>query len=128
MALLQQIADAYPTHMVREANNQAIAMVRMSRSRKEKELEALRDLPDAPPFDNPPSIGSTSGMTEAPNVDWNMDMPFEWDMFLNPNLVMSAQQHQFATVPDAAFQNTFGFWASEYKGLQALDGTPVSVS
>jgi hypothetical protein len=38
-----------------------------------------------------------------------MDMPFEWDMFLNPNLVMSAQQHQFATVPDAAFQNTFGF-------------------
>jgi hypothetical protein len=111
MALLQQIADAYPTHMVREANNQAIAMVRMSRSRKEKELEALRDLPDAPPFDNPPSIGSTSGMTEAPNVDWNMDMPFEWDMFLNPNLVMSAQQHQFANVqvPDAAFQNTFGF-------------------
>ena len=111
MALLQQIADAYPTHMVREANNQAIAMVRMSRLRKEKELEALSALPEVPTFDNPPSIGSTSGMTEAPNVDWNMDMPFEWDMFLNPNLVMSAQQNQFANVnvPDAAFQNTFGF-------------------
>ena len=40
-----------------------------------------------------------------------MDMPFEWDMFLNPNLVMSAQQNQFANVnvPDPAFQNTFGF-------------------
>jgi hypothetical protein len=85
-------------------------MVRMSRLRKEKELEALQSLPDVPTFDNPPSIGSTSGMTEAPNVDWNMDMPFEWDMFLNPNLVMSAQQNQFANVnvPEAAF-NTFGF-------------------
>lgn len=110
MTLLQQISEAYPTHMVREANNQAIAMVRMSRSRKEKELEALQSLPDVPPFENPPSIGSTSGMTEAPNVDWNMDMPFEWDMFLNPNLVMSAQQNQYASVPDpAAFNNTFGF-------------------
>lgn len=106
MALLKRIADKYPTHMVHEAYNQANAMVRMSRLRKEKELDALRALPEGPPFEDHPSISSTSGMTEAPNVDWNMDFPFEWDMFLNPNLVISSQQGQLG---DPAFATNLGF-------------------
>lgn len=102
MRLLQQIADAYPTHMVKEAFNQAVALVRMSRARKERELDELRHVADMAPLDEHGSAGSTSGMTEAPDLDWTVDLPFEWDIFLNPALVMSSQQQgQFLGFGDA---------------------------
>lgn len=106
LSLLHRVAQTYDTHMVREAYNQAIALVRMARKRKEKELEALTTVPDMPPFDDHPSTGST-GMTEAPNLDWAMEIPFEWDVFLNPDLIMSSQQGQSAN--DAAFGGQLGF-------------------
>ena len=106
LSLLHQIAKTYDTHMVREAYNQASALVRMSKKRKEKELEALSAVPDQPMFEDHPSTGST-GMTEAPALDWTMDLPFEWDIFLNPDLVMSTQQGQSAV--DAQFGNQLGF-------------------
>lgn len=93
MQLLHRVATTYETHMAHEAYNQATALVRMTRKRKEKELEVLSALPDVPPFDDHPST-SSNGMTDAPNLDWAMDLPFEWDMFLNPELVVSQQQAQ----------------------------------
>jgi len=107
MALLHKIAQTFDTHMVREAYNQALALVKMSRTRKEKELEALSALPESPPFDDYPSVESSNNMTEAPNLDWAMDVPFEWDIFLNPDLVMSAQQPQSAV--DLSFGGQLGF-------------------
>lgn len=96
MNLLHRIAQTYDTHMVREAYSQAAALVRMSKKRKEKELEALSEVPEATPFvDDYPSAGSsTVAVTEAvPNIEWAADLGnFEWDMFLNPALVMSTQQ------------------------------------
>ncbi|EMC94093.1 hypothetical protein BAUCODRAFT_42013, partial [Baudoinia panamericana UAMH 10762] len=41
MALLREIAQSYDTHMTREAYNQALLLVKMSKGRKEKELAAL---------------------------------------------------------------------------------------
>ena len=94
MSLLHRIAQSYDTHMVREAYNQASALVRMSRKRKEKELEALETTQEQPPFEDHPTTAST-GMTDAPQIDWaQMDLPFEWDVFLNPDLVVSNQQDQ----------------------------------
>lgn len=88
MASLQKAAQTYDTHMVREAYNQALALVRMSRRRKERELEALNAIPNAHPFDDHHSVEGT-GMTEVPNIDWSVDLPFDqWDVFLNPDLVM----------------------------------------
>ena len=108
MALLHRIGQSYDTHMVREAYNQALALVRMSRKRKEKELEALHAVPDQPPFEDHPSAASAASMTDAPSIDWSsMDLPFEWDVFLNPDLVMSSQQGQSAV--DAAFGSQLGF-------------------
>ena len=108
MALLHHIGQSYDTHMVREAYNQALALVKMSRKRKEKELEALHAVPDQPPFEDHPSTASAASMTDAPNIDWSsMDLPFEWDVFLNPDLVMSSQQGQSAV--DAAFGSQLGF-------------------
>jgi hypothetical protein len=108
MALLHRIGQSYDTHMVREAYNQALALVKMSRKRKEKELEALHAVPDQPPFEDHPSAASAASMTDAPNIDWSsMDLPFEWDVFLNPDLVMSSQQGQSAV--DAAFGSQLGF-------------------
>ena len=104
---LQRVARTYDTHMVREAYSQATALVKMSRKRKEKELAALNALPQDAPFEDHPSISSTSAMTEAPNIDWATDLGFEWDIFLNPDLVMSNQQGQSAV--DAAFGSTLGF-------------------
>ena len=107
MALLQRIGQSYDTHMVREAYNQAAALVKMSRKRKEKELEALHAVPDEPILGDHPSAGSAS-MTDAPNIDWStMELPFEWDVFLNPDLVMSSHQGQSAV--DAAFGSQLGF-------------------
>ena len=107
MALLHRIGQTYNTHMVHEAYNQAAALVSMSRKRKEKELEALHSVPDQPPFEDHPSVASAN-MTDAPNIDWStMDLPFEWDVFLNPDLVMSSQQGQSAV--DAAFGSQLGF-------------------
>lgn len=107
ITLLHRIAQTFDTHMVREAYNQALALVKMSRKRKEKELEALNVMPEAPPFEDHPSVGSNMGMTEAPNLDWAMDLPFEWDIFLNPDLVMSTQQPQ--STMNASFGNQLGF-------------------
>lgn len=108
MAHLQTITRVYDTHMVREAYNQALAVVKMSRARKEKELEALDGLGDAPPFEDPPSAAASSvALTEAPNTDWAVDLPFEWDIFLNPDLVLHAAQGHSAV--DASFGGTLGF-------------------
>lgn len=104
--LLHRIAVAYDTHMVKEAFNQASALVRMARTRKQRELEALSNVADMPAIRDHPSVQST-GMQEAPNLDWAFDMPFEWDVFLNPDLVMSSQQGQSAV--DAAFGSQLGF-------------------
>ena len=107
MALLHRIGQTYDTHMVREAYNQAAALVKMSRKRKEKELEALDAVPDQPPFEDHPSAASAT-MMDAPNIAWStMDLPFEWDDFLNPDLVMSSHQGQSAV--DAAFGSQLGF-------------------
>lgn len=94
MDLLHRVAMTFDTHMTREAYDQAAALVKMSKMRKEKELEALSAVPEVPLFEEPPSVGSGMGMTEAPNLDWAMDLPFEWEMFLNPNLIMSTQHEQ----------------------------------
>ncbi|WPH03861.1 Hypothetical protein R9X50_00674400 [Acrodontium crateriforme] len=96
MALLRKVAMKFDTHMVREAYNQASALVRMFKIRKEKELEAVGVMPDAPPFADHPSVGSSGMQETAPNLDWTMDLPFEWDIFLNPDLVVSTQQPQSA--------------------------------
>ncbi len=107
MALLHRISQTYDTHMVREAYNQAAVLVKMSRVRKERELEALSAVPDRPPFEDHPSAVSAT-MTEVPSIDWsNVDLPFEWDIFLNPDLVMSSQQGQSAV--NATFSNQLGF-------------------
>ena len=107
MSLLHHIGQTYDTHMVREAYNQAAALVRMSRRRKEKEIEALNAVPEQLLFEDHPSTTSAT-MTEAPNIDWStLDLPFEWDVFLNPDLIMSSQQGQSAV--DAAFGSTLGF-------------------
>ncbi|KAK6431942.1 hypothetical protein LTR95_011891 [Oleoguttula sp. CCFEE 5521] len=94
MTLLDKIAEAYPTHMVLEARNQAVAMVRMFRQRKEKELEALSALPATSPPADAPTVGS--GMSQNPcltDLDWTLGLEsFQWDTFLNPQLVMSSQQ------------------------------------
>lgn len=92
MTLMHNIAQAYDTHMVREAYNQATALVAMARKRKQKEMEALMAVPETPPFTDHPSAGPSSTLSEPPNLDWAMDLPFEWDMFLNPELVVSSQQ------------------------------------
>ncbi|KAK3703234.1 hypothetical protein LTR37_014574 [Vermiconidia calcicola] len=108
MNLLHRIGQLYDTHMVREAYNQATALVMMSRKRKERELEALTSLPQRPPFDDDHPSAASVTMMEAPSIDWSsMDLPFEWDVFLNPNLVMSSQQGQSAV--DAAFGGQLGF-------------------
>ncbi|TKA29551.1 hypothetical protein B0A50_03564 [Salinomyces thailandicus] len=107
LSLLLRIAQTFNTHMVQEAYNQALALVKMSQQRKQKEIEALNAGHQAPPFEDHPSVGSSMGMTEAPNLDWAMDLPFEWDIFLNPDLVMSTQQPQSAV--DASFSGQLGF-------------------
>nr|POE87469.1 protein rdr1 [Quercus suber] len=106
MKLLRRVATTYDNHMTREAFNQATALVKMTQKRKEKELEALSVLPELLPFSDHPSVGS-SGMTEAPNLDWAMDLPFEWDVFLNPDLVVSQQQAQSAV--DMSYGGQLGF-------------------
>ncbi len=108
MNLMLRISQIYDTHMVREAYNQAAALVKMSRTRKEKELESLSALPERPPFEDHPSAAASGTMTEVPSIDWStVDLPFEWDIFLNPDLVMSSQQGQSAV--DAAFGGQLGF-------------------
>lgn len=92
MNLMHNIAQSYDTHMVREAYIQATSLISMARKRKMKELEALNAVPETPPFTDHPSTGAISTLSDAPNMDWAMDIPFEWDMFLNPELVVSSQQ------------------------------------
>ena len=95
VALLHRIAQTYDTHMTREAYNQATILVQMSRKRKEKELQALNAVPELPRIDDHldhPSVGSSVGLTDVPNFDWAMDLPFEWETFLNPELVMTKGQ------------------------------------
>ncbi|KAH9845636.1 C6 zinc finger protein domain protein [Teratosphaeria destructans] len=121
MALLHRITQIYDTHMVREAYNQASALLKMSKKRKEKELEALNAVTDAPAFvGDHPSVGSCgsgghlASLTEAvPNFDWTADLgSLEWDMFLNPDLVMSTQQ----ALPTDTFN-----------GHDSMTGFPTSV-
>lgn len=108
MNLMHNIAQAYDTHMCREAYNQATALIAMARKRKQKELDALNAVPETPPFTDHPSAGPSSTLSDAPNVDWaNMDFPFEWDMFLNPDLVVSSQQ-PLPTV-DPVYPNQFKY-------------------
>ncbi|KXS95386.1 hypothetical protein AC578_1904 [Pseudocercospora eumusae] len=93
MTLMHDVATVYDTHMVREAYSQATALIAMARRRKQKELDALNAIPEAPPFVDHPSAGPSSTLSEAPSLDWGaMDLPFEWDMFLNPELVVNTQQ------------------------------------
>lgn len=93
MNLMHNIARVYDTHMVREAYTQATALIAMAKKRKQKELDALNAIPENPPFPTDyPSTGQSSILSDAPNIDWAMDLPFEWDMFLNPELVVSSQQ------------------------------------
>lgn len=93
MNLMHDVAAVYDTHMVREAYNQATALIHMAKKRKQKELDALNAIPEAPPFVDHPSAGPSSTLSDAPNFDWAMEIPgFEWDMFLNPELVVNSQQ------------------------------------
>ncbi|SMQ53746.1 unnamed protein product [Zymoseptoria tritici ST99CH_3D7] len=114
MDLMHTIAQTYDTHMVREAYNQATALIAMARKRKTKELEALNAVPATPPFIDHPSAGPSSTLSEAPNLDWGqLDLPFEWDMFLNPELVVNSQQEMgMGGVPmPAGYAEQFGFGA-----------------
>ena len=107
ISLMHRISQVYDTHMVREAYNQAVALVSMCRARKLRELDALDAIPERPPFEDHPSTAASATMTEVPSIDWsNIDLPFEWDLFLNPELVMS-QRGQSAV--DAAFGGQLGF-------------------
>ncbi|KAK5116119.1 hypothetical protein LTR62_008445 [Meristemomyces frigidus] len=96
LGLLRCIAEVYGTHMTREAYNQAAALVQMSRRRKERELEALNAAPELERHEGPPTMSSQAsmvGLTDVPDFDWaGMEVPFEWETFLNPELVMSTQQ------------------------------------
>ena len=112
LSTLHRIAEVYDTHMTKEAYNQAASLVRMSRRRKEKELSALNSLPDVQPFEDYPSAisrGSSVGLTDVPNFDWSqMDLAFDWENFLNPELVISSAQATQQMQPqngmmDAAF-------------------------
>lgn len=110
MQLLQKIAEVYPTHIVQEACNQAAALVKMSRVRKERQLEVLQNLPSMPQYEDHPSVGSGNGLVAAPNMEWAVDMPFEWEYFLNPDLVVSSQQQlQFDNADIAGFGNAVSF-------------------
>jgi hypothetical protein len=106
MNLMHDIATVYDTHMVREAYNQATALIAMARKRKQKELDALNAIPE-PPFTDHPSAGPSSTLSDAPNLDWAMEIPFEWDMFLNPDLVVSSQQP--APSGDNPYASQFNF-------------------
>ena len=113
MALLHRIGQTYDTHMVREAYNQASALVKMAKLRKMKELEALDVASEQglTVFEDPPTTLST-GMTEAPQIDWSaIEMPFEWDSFLNPELIVSQQQQQMmgSVLDGQAFPGTLSF-------------------
>jgi hypothetical protein len=96
MTLMHDISQVYNTHMVREAYAQASALVSMARKRKQKELDALMAVPEHVPFVDHPSAAASSTMTDGVPADWfnATDVPFEWDMFLNPELVVNNQQGQ----------------------------------
>ena len=72
-------------------------------------LEVLTNLPAMPQYEDHPSVGSGAGMTANPNMEWNVDLPFEWDIFLNPNLVVSQQQGQYIGADMSGFGNAVGF-------------------
>jgi hypothetical protein len=115
MDLMHTIAQTYDTHMVREAYNQATALIAMARKRKAIELEALNNIPATPPFTDHPSAGPSSTLSEAPNLDWGaLDFPFEWDMFLNPELVVSSQQGMGMGGGIGAGGMGMGFLPAEY--------------
>ena len=105
---LRRITETYDTHMVREAYNQALSLTEMARRRKEKELSALSEVRDLVPFEDSPTAGSTGVMSDGGNIDWaSMEMPFDWDIFLNPDLIMSTQQDQWAGGPSWGGQTAF---------------------
>lgn len=89
MTVMHNIAQTYDTHMVREAYSKAATLIKMARTRKQRELAALDAIPDDAPFGESPAAGPDSTLSDAPNMEWAMDLPFEWDMFLNPELVVS---------------------------------------
>ena len=71
----------------------------MAKGRKEKEMEALNAVANMPPFEDLPHTARSSRSSEPPNIDWaSMEMPIEWswDVFLNPDLIMSTYQDQSA--------------------------------
>jgi hypothetical protein len=102
MALMHDIAQVYDTHLVREAYSQASALVSMAQKRKQKELDALMTVPEHVPLVDHPSASASTTMTPGDPVDWlnATDLPFEWDMFLNPELVVSNQQGQSIIGPN----------------------------
>lgn len=102
MNLMHTIAQTYDTHMVREAYNQATALITMARKRKQKELEALNAVPETPPFTDHPSAGPSSTLSDAPPMDWAMDIPFEWEMFINPELQVVPEQQLPVVDPTAS--------------------------
>jgi hypothetical protein len=114
MALMHDISQVYNTHMVREAYSQASALVSMARRRKQKELDALMAVPEHVPVVDHPSAAASATMSERVPIDWfnTTDLPFEWDMFLNPDLVVSNQQGQ----------SLFGA-----NGMPQMVGTPTSL-
>ncbi|GAB7355204.1 hypothetical protein MBLNU459_g5758t1 [Dothideomycetes sp. NU459] len=89
MKLLHQVTETYNTQMTRQTYNQASELIQMLKRRKQKELRGLDAVSAEPlPIALPPteeSTGSSSTQFSLP-----FDMPFEWDNFLNPNLVMSS--------------------------------------
>ena len=102
MELIRNVARTYDTHMVQEASAQAAMLVNMARKRKQAELDALNAVPETLHYADTTALTSSSTMSEVPNLDWMMDLPFEWDMFLNPDLVVSSQHS------DPAVQSAFG--------------------
>lgn len=95
--------------MVREAYNQGLSLVDGARKRKSKEMDALNVTTKLTPFEDPPNTVRSYRQSEPPEVDWGpMEMPFEWDwdVFLNPSLIMSTHQAIDGTNGDAMlFQN-----------------------
>ena len=89
---LRRVSQHYDTHMVREAYNQAVGLVKMAHRRKSKELNMLGDVADQPLFDDGHSAGAESSIDHVNAtsfLEWPDDLAYSWDVFLNPELLIS---------------------------------------
>lgn len=86
MELFVQLLSAYDTHMVREAYEQASKLIELSRRHTEKNLQTLTTQFISSVY---PSTTARSPISSPSlQVPDSQELPFEWDLYLNPNLVL----------------------------------------